>query len=86
MTTPVYEYTDLDKIKADFEIGMRQTAEETGMDSDEFASDLVEAFALQADTVTAYEFCRTELGWVPSGLRRMRPDVARYERRHPIDF
>jgi hypothetical protein len=54
-----------------------------GVEEDSYAADLVEAVALDCSPDAAAELCRTELGWIPSALLRLRPDVAKYAARHP---
>lgn len=47
------------------------------IEQDAYAADIVEAVALDCSPAVAAELCRTELGWVPAGLRRLRPDLPR---------
>jgi hypothetical protein len=53
------------KVQRDLQIAVQQTKEETGMEVDEFYSDLVASMCWDLPLEEAHEMCRRELGWIP---------------------
>lgn len=83
----MFTYTDVDVAKAAFDQALTATAHDLGVEeTDPFAWDICVSVVLECDAATAYELCRTELGAIPLELEQIRPDVAAYAARRPIEF
>lgn len=68
--TPSQE-ADLEKQRIEFNLALRDSAEDSGMEEDVIYGDILEAMVWQIeDLAVARELCRRELGYIPVGLER----------------
>jgi hypothetical protein len=62
--------TTIEDAQHEFQVSLEEAAEDSGMESDEIASDILFATAMNCDKETAYELSRRELGWVTDEIKR----------------
>lgn len=60
---------ELERVRAEMNAAIKDSAEDSGMEEDQIYGDIVEAVCWEVEDLdVARELCRTELGYVPSGL------------------
>lgn len=76
---PVWRPTE-EQARAELAAAVADVALDTSVEeAADYFVDLLASVALPWPAEVAAEICRTELGWVPRDLRRLRPDVAAIE-------
>jgi hypothetical protein len=75
--------TTIDDAQHEFQVSLQEAAEDSGMESDTIASDILFSTAMNCDKETAYELSRRELGWVTDEIVRFFKPAAERDKPEP---